>query len=213
MGYKAVIFDLDGVICHTDRYHYSAWKEIADEIGVYFDEKINNNLRGISRKESLEIILRNYKKTLTQEQKNYYLSKKNELYKDMLKSLSPLDIDPIVLETIKKIKEANIKTAIASSSRNAKLILNQLGLEKTFDAVVDGNDIRRSKPDPEVFLKASSFLNIPPKDCLVVEDAESGVRAAHAAGMDCAAIGDATKYNLAKYSLIHLSDLLNILSA
>ncbi|NLY71438.1 MAG: beta-phosphoglucomutase [Clostridiales bacterium] len=213
MNYKAVIFDLDGVICHTDRYHYLAWKQIADEIGVYFDENMNNNLRGVSRKQSLEIILRKNNRTITQEQKNYYLNKKNELYKEMLKSLSPKDLDPVVIETINNIKKANIKIAIASSSKNAKLILDRLGLTESFDAVADGNDISRSKPDPEVFLKASSFLNISPKDCLVVEDAESGVRAAHAAGMDCAAIGDATKYKLAKYNLVNLSDLLNILSA
>lgn len=211
MKYNAIIFDLDGVIIHTDKYHYLAWKKIADEIGVHFDKSINNKLRGVSRSESLEIILEGYNGLLPEDRKQYYLNKKNDFYKYMLKCLSPNDLDPIVLGTINKIKERGIMIAIGSSSKNAKLILKQLGLNKTFDAVADGNDITRSKPDPEVFLKASSFLGVPPKECLVVEDAESGVKAALAAKMDCAAIGNATESNLAQYNLVNLSELLMII--
>ncbi|NPV90760.1 MAG: beta-phosphoglucomutase [Firmicutes bacterium] len=210
MRYQAVIFDLDGVICQTDRYHYLAWKRIADEIGVYFDEVINNRLRGISRTESLEIILESYDGELSQAEKNYYTDKKNAIYLDLLKEMSPEDLGPEVRDTLDRIRAKGILEAIGSSSRNAKFILRQVGLENYFDAVSDGSNITNSKPDPEVFLKASEYLGIDPRGCLVVEDARSGLEAALVANMDCAAIGDGTKYNLANYNLKRFSDLLLI---
>ncbi|HWQ73880.1 MAG TPA: beta-phosphoglucomutase [Syntrophomonas sp.] len=213
MKYKAVIFDLDGVICHTDRYHYQAWKQIADEIGAYCDETINNRLRGVSRAESLEIILESYPGQLSQEEKDHYLKKKNELYRSLLKNMSPADLDPEVKDTMDRIRACGILMAIGSSSKNTPFILQRLGLEHYFDAVVDGNQITRSKPDPEVFLKAGAALGVDPQFCLVVEDAESGIRAAMAANMDCAAIGDGAQSSLASYRLRHLADLLPILGA
>lgn len=208
MNYKAIIFDLDGVICSTDQYHYHAWKIIADEIGVEFNETINNRLRGIGRMESLDIILESYRGKLSVEEKIKYTEKKNDYYRQSLQKMSPEDLSQEVQDTLNKVKAKGIKVAIGSSSKNAKLILKQIGLEKFFDAISDGNNITHSKPNPEVFLKASVYLGIAPQSCLVVEDAKAGLEAAYAANMDCAAIGDATRYHLATYNLNRFSDLL-----
>lgn len=210
MKYKAVIFDLDGVICDTDRFHYLAWQQIADEIGVYFDEKINNRLRGVSRKDSLDIILESHPVQLNEAEKEYYLNKKNDLYLSLLKKMSPADLRDEVKITLDRLRSKGILLAIGSSSKNAKSILKQLGLENYFDAVSDGTNISRSKPDPEVFLKAAEYLGVEPRLCLVIEDAQSGIKATQAANMDCAAYGNGTKCNLANYNLQHFSDLLTI---
>ncbi len=211
MKYKAVIFDLDGVICSTDKYHFLAWKRIADEIGVYFDAKINNRLRGVSRAESFDIILENYNGVLSEKEKSYYLQQKNDIYRRMLKDLSEKDLSDDVKKTLKEIRRREILMAIGSSSKNTKLILKQIGLENFFDAISDGTNIRFSKPDPEVFIKASRFLGVSEENCLVVDDAKAGIEAAIAANMDCAAIGDSVSYHMAEYDLNKLSDLLNIL--
>lgn len=208
MKYKAIIFDLDGVLCSTDHCHYFAWKKIADEIGVDFDEIMNNRLRGIGRMESLEILLGHRSGEFLEEVKKGFAEKKNELYCQLIKEMSPEDLSPEVKTTLDQIKAQGIKVAIGSSSKNAKLILKQIGLENYFDAISDGNNITRSKPDPEVFLKASEYLGINPQSCLVVEDAKAGLEAALAANMDCAAIGDATEYKLATYNLNSFADLL-----
>ncbi len=208
MNYSAVIFDLDGVICSTDKYHYLAWKKIADEIGVEFNEQINNRLRGIGRTESLEIILESYRGELSEENKKKYAKKKNAIYRQLLQQMLPEDLSPEVKNTLDKIRNRGVKLAIGSSSKNAKLILKQIGLDNYFDAVSDGNNITNSKPDPEVFLKASEYLGINPQSCLVVEDAKAGLEAAKAANMDCAAIGDAARYEIAAYKLNSFSDLL-----
>ena len=213
MKYKAVIFDLDGVICHTDKYHFMAWKEIAGELGVDFNEKINDRLRGVSRLDSLEIILENHPGKLSAEDKHLYTEKKNTLYREYLSNMSPDDLDPMVKETIDKIKRMGLRVAIGSSSKNARFIINKLGLEGYFEVVSDGTAISRSKPDPEVFLKASAELAIEPRSCLVVEDAKAGVEAARAAGMDCAAIGSAALDSSAEYKIKSIKDLLLILSA
>ena len=208
MNYKAIIFDLDGVICSTDQYHYHAWKIMADEIGVEFNETINNRLRGIGRMESLDIILESYRGKLSVEEKINYTEKKNDYYRQSLQKMSPEDLSQEVQDTLNIVKAKDIKVAIGSSSKNAKLILKQIGLEKFFDAISDGNNITHSKPNPEVFSKASDYLGIAPQLCLVVEDAKAGLEAAYAANMDCAAIGDATRYHLATYNLNSFSDLL-----
>lgn len=208
MNYKAIIFDLDGVICSTDQYHYNAWKIMADEIGVEFNETINNRLRGIGRMESLDIILESYRGKLSAEEKINCAEKKNDYYRQSLQKMSPDDLSQEVQDTLNIIKAKDIKVAIGSSSKNAKLILKQIGLGKFFDAISDGNNITHSKPNPEVFSKASDLLGIPPQLCLVVEDAKAGLKAAYAANMDCAAIGDATRYHLATYNLNSFSDLL-----
>lgn len=208
MKYKAIIFDLDGVICHTDHYHYLAWKQLADKLGIYFDETINNRLRGISRMESLEIILERMEgRQLSEEEKVSYATEKNELYKQLLNQMSPKDLSPEVKDTLDYLRSRGLLLAIGSSSKNARLILKQIGLENYFDQISDGNNITRSKPDPEVFLKAAEYLHCNPSECIVVEDAKSGIEAAIAAGMDNAAIGDAVTCNLATYNLQTFSDL------
>ena len=210
MKYKSVIFDLDGVICHTDMYHYQAWKQIADELGIYFDEEINNRLRGVSRMESFEIILERYEGTMSLEDKVVYTTRKNEAYKELLKNMSPADLSPEVKETLDGLRAKGLKLAIGSSSKNAGFILERLGLDGYFDAVSDGNNITRSKPDPEVFVKAAQLVGEASGDCLVVEDAKAGLEAAIGGGMDCAAMGDAVASGLATYDLTEFSDLLKI---
>ena len=212
MKYEAVIFDLDGVICHTDKYHFQAWKALADKLGIYFDETINNRLRGVSRMESLEIILERYDGTLTQEEKVRYAEEKNDLYKELLKQMSPADLSPEVKETLDTLRARGVKLAIGSSSKNARFILGQIGLGDYFDAISDGNNITNSKPDPEVFVKAAEFLGIPAGKCLVVEDAEAGIQAATAGGMDSAAMGDAVRYHIATYDMDSFTDLQNIVA-
>lgn len=211
MKYKAVIFDLDGVICHTDRFHYLAWKKISDRIGVPFDESTNNRLRGVGRAESLEIILKLSGVKMPQPQKEEYLKEKNALYREYLKTMSPEDVAPAVRDTLKTVKTMGIKSAIGSSSKNARYILKQIGLYDWFDAIADGTNITRPKPDPEVFIKASSLLGIAPKDCLVVEDGLPGIAAAAAAGMDSAAVGDAARAHIASYDLDDIAALIPVL--
>ena len=201
MNYKGIIFDLDGVICHTDKYHYQAWKKLADRLGIYFDETINNRLRGVSRMESLNIILERADKTYTEQEKEAFATEKNEVYKELLKQMTPEELSPEVKDTLEELRNRGILLSIGSSSKNAGFILNRLGLGDFFDAVSDGNNISHSKPDPEVFLKAAEFLKLPASECLVVEDAEAGLLAAKNGEMDSAAIGDAVKSDLPQYKL------------
>ncbi len=209
MKYQGIIFDLDGVICSTDRYHYLAWKALADRLGIYFDETINNRLRGVSRMASLEIVLENSPVSYSEEEKAAFAEEKNNLYRELLKNMSPADLAPEVRETMDALRARGLKLGIGSSSKNTKFILSQIGLGNYFDRISDGTNITRSKPDPEVFLKAAEYLELDPERCLVVEDAKAGVQAAAAAGMDSAAIGDAVKCGLATYNLTAFSDLLN----
>ncbi|SHJ85877.1 beta-phosphoglucomutase [Hathewaya proteolytica DSM 3090] len=193
MSIKAIIFDLDGVIVTTDNYHYEAWKMLADEKGVYFDRDINERLRGVSRMESLNIVLENSSRVFSEEEKNEMTERKNNYYKDLIRKLTPEDILPGVIELLRDLKDNNIKVAIGSSSKNAPSILKYIGLTKEFDAVVDGNNISHSKPHPEVFLKCAEALDLKPEECVVVEDAEAGVQAALAAKMKVLAVGFACK--------------------
>ena len=211
MRYEAVIFDLDGVLIHTDHLHYLAWKAVADELGIVFDEKINRRLKGVSRLESLEIILENFTGTMTEKEKQRIAEKKNRIYRESLSRLSPADVSAEVANVLRHLKDARMKTALGSSSKNAGFILKKLELQGFFDAVSDGNSITNSKPDPEVFLNAARLLKVLPKDCLVVEDALAGVLAALAAGMDCAVIGSTAKQQEGVYGLESISDLLNLL--
>lgn len=211
MKYSAAIFDLDGVICFTDKYHYQAWKAMADEEGIYFDEKINNRLRGVSRMESLEIILEMADKKYSESEKLEMATRKNEKYKELLNQMSPADLPEDVAFALKKLKEGGIKLAIGSSSKNAKTILTQIGIINEFDKISDGNNITNSKPDPEVFLKAAEMLGLNPKECLVVEDAKAGIEAAAAGGFDSAGIGEAALDELTTHPIQKISDLLEIM--
>lgn len=202
MKYQGIIFDLDGVICSTDRYHYLAWKSLADSLGVPFDASKNDRLRGVSRMESLEIILEEYQgPALRQEDKERMASQKNALYRQLLQSMSPADLSEDVKMTLGALRAKGLKLAIGSSSKNTPLILKQIGLEDFFDAVSDGNNITRSKPDPQVFLMAAEMLGLPAGKCLVVEDAQAGIQAARAGRFDSAGIGPAARCGLATYSV------------
>lgn len=212
MEIKAVIFDLDGVIVSTDEYHYQAWKSISDKEDIYFDRSINNRLRGVSRAESLEIVLEKGNREYTQAEKEVLLEEKNNIYKDLLKNLSSSDILPGVSEVLDYLKSNKIKVAIGSSSKNTSLILRKIGLLNSFDAIVDGTMIKKSKPDPEVFILAADKLNVLPEECIVVEDAKAGVEAALAGNMKVAAIGDAVKCNKANFNLENLKDLITIIN-
>ena len=209
--YKAVIFDLDGVICHTDQYHYNAWKMMADEYGLEFNEVLNDQLRGVSRSESLEIILEENHKTMSKEEKLIFTEKKNQVYVQLLVNMSTIDLQKEVFITLNSLKQRGYILAIGSSSKNAKLILNKLGIIHLFDAISDGTNIHKSKPNPEVFECAAEMINLNPKECIVVEDAKAGLIAALASNMDCIAIGDATNSNYATYNIHSFSQLLDIL--
>lgn len=208
--YTGVIFDLDGVICFTDAFHYQAWKAIADEMNIFFDEKINNRLRGVSRMDSLEIILERYDGALSPEEKLALTERKNEIYVGLLHSMTPADVSDEVKRTLAALRGRGFKLAIGSSSRNTKFILQRLGLQNEFDAISDGTNITHSKPHPEVFLKAARYLGMPAKDCLVVEDAKAGIEAAIAGGFDSAGLGEAASCGLATYRMERFSELLAI---
>lgn len=212
MNIKGFIFDLDGVIVFTDQFHYKAWKTLADEIGVYFDEKINHRLRGVSRMESLEIILEQYhERELSMQEKEILAEKKNRIYRSLLDTMTPNDVTDEVRDTLAELREKGYKLAIGSSSKNAKYILKKVALTDAFDAISDGTNITKSKPDPEVFTKAAQFLHFVPEDCMVIEDADAGIQAAKAGGMYAAGIGEAADSGQADMALSCISDLLKLI--
>lgn len=208
--YKGIIFDLDGVLCHTDHYHYLAWKRLADRLNIPFNEQDNNRLRGVSRMESLEIILEKSSQTYTEEQKASFAEEKNEEYRELLQQMKPEDIAEEVRETLTLLKKQFL-LAVGSSSKNTQLILEKTNMKQYFDAIADGNDIKKSKPDPEVFLIAAERIQLKPEECLVVEDAKAGVEAAVNGGFDCAGIGDASEDRRVTRSLKQFSDLQNLI--
>ncbi len=211
MKYKAVIFDLDGVICSTDEYHYKAWKKLADKMNISFDRKVNERLRGVSRMESLEIILKNYHgNMLSREEKDKLTEEKNQIYRESLSNMSEKDLSSEVKETLEFLHNMGLKLAIGSSSKNTKYILKQIGLESFFDAISDGTNIKKSKPDPEVFLKAAEFIHEKPENCLVVEDAEAGIDAAIAGHFDSAGIGTAVAHGKATYRLNSFQEIIKV---
>jgi alpha,alpha-trehalose phosphorylase len=209
--YRAVIFDLDGVLVSTDRQHYRAWETIAAELGIPFDEKLNDRLRGVSRMASLEIILKSGGLVLEAEKKAALAERKNRMYRQLLNELDHASVDAATTETLGRLKAAGIKLAVGSSSKNARFILEKTGLAPYFDAVAGGEDITRPKPDPEVFLKAAAMLGTAAADTLVVEDAPAGIAAASDGGFDSAALGAARSSPRAVYGLESLSALGDIL--
>lgn len=211
---KAVIFDLDGVLVTTDECHYKAWKKLADEEGIYFDRDINSRLRGVSRMESLDIILEKSDKIYTQEQKQELAERKNGYYRKLIGGLTEKDVLSGVKENLTELKNAGVKIAVGSSSKNTPIILEKTGLIRYFDAVADGNEIKNSKPDPEVFLKAAEKLGVKPCDCLVVEDADAGIEAGKRAGMKTLAVGAANGGDYKFHDLSSVSiekDVLNLI--
>lgn len=204
---RAVIFDLDGVIVSTDELHFRGWKRLADEEGIPFTREDNERLRGVSRMESLELILEKASRSYSIEEKRAMAERKNAYYRDSLGALSPADILPGVMETLKELRRRGVKLAIGSSSKNAGPILKAIGLQDAFDAVADGTHIERSKPDPEVFTLAGRRLGVSPPQCLVVEDADAGVEAGLAAGMPVLAVGSAAGHPRASLSARDLSQI------
>jgi len=204
---KGVIFDLDGVLVTTDECHYQAWKKMADDEGIRFNLQINQRLRGVSRMESLEIILEKASKTYQLDEKTALAEKKNRIYVSLIEQLDQSALLPGALETLKNLQKMEIKIAIGSSSKNAPTILRQLGIGDLFDVVADGNQIKRSKPAPDVFLLAALKLGLPFQECLVVEDADAGVEAAIDAGMMVLALGAAQNNQKAH---LHADTLLDI---
>lgn len=208
---QGIIFDLDGVLLSTDEMHYAAWKSIADELGVPFGRTENNLLRGVSRMASLEIILRLGGITLSDAEKFALTERKNNRYVALLQTLTPDVVTQEVRDTLAELNRRGIRIAIGSSSKNAKLILRLTDLAKYFDAVSDGTNISRSKPDPEVFLKGAQFLGLTPDVCAVVEDAVAGIDAANAGGFYSIGIGDAASYDKADAKISGICELLDMI--
>ena len=213
MKYKAIIFDLDGVICHTDQYHFQAWKQLADRLSIPFDEQDNDRLRGVSRMESLNIILEKSSRIYSEQEKLAFAEEKNEYYKKLLIQMTPSDLPEGVLETLQELRSRGLLLGIGSSSKNTKLILSRLGLADFFDAVADGTEISHSKPAPEVFLLAAEKLGVSPAKSLVVEDADAGIEAAKAGGFSPVKLVDSSSENYSRDCISNIKMLLNYLRA
>ncbi|MBE6577993.1 MAG: beta-phosphoglucomutase [Ruminococcaceae bacterium] len=205
---KGLIFDLDGVLLSTDHFHYLAWKKLADRLGIEFTEKDNERLRGVSRMESLEIILSlDPLVKLSEDEKVAVATEKNEHYREYLKTMTPTDVSDEVRETLASLRKKGYTLAVGSSSKNTRFILERTALTDCFDAIADGNDIKNSKPDPEVFLKAAEFVGLDASVCAVIEDAEAGLEAANAAKMVAIAYASAYGSKLGDVQLEKFSDL------
>lgn len=188
---RGAIFDLDGVIVDTARYHYLAWRRLACELGFAFTLADNERLKGVSRVRSLEILLAIGDVAADEVQRSEWLKRKNEWYLAHIATMTEAEILPGAREYLRQLRQRGRKIALGSASKNAPLILDRLGIAGLFDAVVDGNKVAQAKPDPEVFLRAADELRMPPSDCIVFEDAMAGIVAAHRAGMKVVGIGEA----------------------
>jgi beta-phosphoglucomutase len=200
MGLKACLFDLDGVIVDTAKYHYIAWKHIADELGFEFTEQQNERLKGVSRMQSLEILLEIGGFKLGQNSKEKLATRKNDIYVDYITKMTPDEILPGAENFLKELRENRILTALGSASKNAPTILQRLHITSLFDVIIDGNKVSKAKPDPEVFLLGARELNVLPSECIVFEDAEAGIDAAIAGGMKSVGIGSSV--TLGKANLV-----------
>ena len=207
MRTRACIFDLDGVIVDTAKYHYLAWKRLADQLGINFPEKDNERLKGVSRMASLEIILEIGKRKLNTGQKHDYATLKNKWYVEYISRMTPDEILPGSVEFINELRNADIRVAIGSASKNTPMILNRVGIENLFDAVADGNIVSKAKPDPEVFIRAAGMVGIDPGNCIVFEDAIAGVLAALNAGMICIGVGSPEVLKKAHYVISGLKEM------
>lgn len=194
---KAFIFDLDGVITDTAEYHYLAWKRLTDEENIPFSREENEKLRGVSRRASLELILKN--RRLSEEKIQEMMDRKNSYYQAYLKNISAKDLLPGALLLLRKLQSKQIRLALASASKNAPQVVESLGIAPYFEVIADGNSVEKTKPAPDLFLYAAERLELPPEACLVVEDAEAGIAAARAAGMATIGIGPAERVGSADY--------------
>lgn len=186
---KACLFDLDGVIVDTAKYHFIAWKDLADKLGFEFTEEHNERLKGVSRMVSLDILLEIGGIELNNEEKLRLATEKNDLYVSYIMKMGAEEILPGVLDFLTDLRENGVKIALGSASKNAPLILERIGLTQYFDAIIDGNSVSNAKPDPEVFILGAKAVGVDPEACCVFEDAEAGVEAALAGGMKCIGIG------------------------
>ena len=211
---SAFIFDLDGVITDTSEFHYRAWQHLADDEGIPFSREENEKLRGVSRLESLKLILKGME--LSEDAIQILMERKNKYYVEWLESITPKDVFPGVLLFLDELKASGIKSAIGSASKNTPMVLEKLEIGSYFDVVVDGLTIAKSKPAPDIFLKAAQNLGVLPIECVVVEDATVGIEAAQAAGMMTIGIGPVERVGKADIVLqdfcqVHLADILSIL--
>lgn len=199
MNKKGFIFDLDGVIVDTAKYHFLAWKKLANDLGIDFTEEENEQLKGVSRVKSLEKILAWGNKTLSEKEFNEQMAKKNKDYLEYIVKMDESEILPDVPKILNFLSENKQPISLGSASKNARTILERVNLKEKFDAIVDGNDVTKAKPDPEVFLIASKLLNVEPEDCIVFEDSVAGVEAANVANMTSIGIGSEDVLGHAKY--------------
>ena len=211
MAIQAVIFDLDGVITDTAHLHFLAWKELGDSLGVEVSLELNELLKGISRQESLEIILKETGifDNFTDLERLALADRKNRAYVASLESLSPQDLLPGIGDCLKDLKKRGIKIGLASASQNAGVIIEKLGVKSYFDTVVDPRSLTKGKPDPEIFLQAAAHLGLSPSKCVGVEDARAGIEAIRAAGMTSIALGLSLKDVPADYHFLSTKDLVN----
>jgi beta-phosphoglucomutase len=207
MQIRACIFDLDGVIVDTAKYHFLAWKRLADQLGINFTERDNERLKGVSRMESLDIILEIGKRKMNPDQRNEYATLKNKWYVNYINKMTPEDLLPGGLKFINELKNSGIRVAIGSASKNTPLILERVGIKGLFDVIADGNIVSKAKPDPEVFIKAANLMGIEPEKCTVFEDAIAGVEAAINAGMMCIGVGSPAVLTKAHFVISGLSEM------
>ncbi len=203
---KACIFDLDGVIVDTAKYHFLAWKRLASELGVNLTEHDNEKLKGVSRMQSLQIILDMAKTQLSEAKKNALAERKNDWFVDFIEAMKPDEVFPGVVKLITDMRSKGLKVALASSSKNAPRVIELLGIGHLFDVIVDGSMILDTKPDPEIFLLSAQKLGVKPANCVVFEDAEAGVEAAIRAGMKCVGIGSPKNLGNANKVLANTAD-------
>lgn len=204
---KAFIFDLDGVIVDTAKYHFLAWKNLAESLDISFSEEENEQLKGVSRVKSLEKILKWGNKTISEEKFNNLMAKKNEEYLSYVDAMSKEDILPGVLETLNYLKENDYPIALGSASKNARRILNKVELYSYFEYIVDGNEVSKAKPDPEVFLKGCELLAVEPQHSIVFEDSQAGIQAANNAKMTSVGIGDESVLSEADFNFKSFSEI------
>ena len=206
MGYKGGVFDLDGVLVATASFHYLAWRELAERLGFEFTEEQNERLKGVSRAKSLEILLEIGNLSLSEAEKEELAKQKNRRYREMLEKLTERDILPGAGELLQELREAGIRTALGSASKNAPFILERLGLSNSFDVIVDGNAVAKAKPDPEIFLKAAQGMGLKPEECVVFEDSAAGIEAAKRGGMYAVGVGNMENLQGADFVIIDLEE-------
>jgi beta-phosphoglucomutase len=211
---RGFIFDLDGVLTDTAEFHYRAWQRLADEEGLPFDRQANENLRGVSRRESLRLIVG--QRVYSEEQIQSMMDRKNRYYLQAIETIVPTDLLPGARALLQEIRAAGLKSAVGSASKNAAQVIDRLGLRPLLDAVSDGNSVQHPKPAPDLFLHAAGQLGLPPAECVVVEDAAAGIEAALAGGFRSAGLGPPERVGKAdvvfpSLDRVHLDDLLKAL--